>query len=703
MRLRSLLALVVSPLVLTGCGDSGTTPPAEDPIASVTVAPARDTILVGESITLQASARTAGGSGVSGATFTWSSTATAVAQVDAQGRVTAAAPGTAEIRATTSGVSGAATIVVQPRPVTSIALTASVDSLRVGQQVSVSATPFDDQGAEADVAVVWSSDDPSIARIETVSGAPGAFEPLALSTGAMITGVAPGSTVIRAIVGSVEETIDVVVEAEPVAVVEVSLPEMLRPGLGGSAAAVARTEGGAEVAGCQVTWSVGDETVATVDGDGAVAAVGAGTTDVTADADCGSAGQAFGTGSLSVDPSRVVALGTGRWFSCALVEDASQATRDLGSVYCWGANHHGQLGTGGFADRSTPARVSFAGLFGGGPADSDPARRAHEVLALGDEHACALDPDGAAWCWGDNFNGQIGDGTHTDRPTPVEVAGVPPFQALTAGEEFSCGLDFQGSVWCWGEGSDGQLGNGSTANRSTPVEVSGGLEFAMIRAKEDGVCGLTSTGATYCWGDNDSGGVGDATLVNRSIPTPVVPPAGAPAALTFSWLGTGGDMACGVEEGSGDSWCWGRNDVGQLGIGITGGFRNRPVQVAGPSAPFRVLSTSGDDDGLTVCGIQDAGDGVSGPAWCWGSNSRGQLGDGTGTSRNVPTPLATSEHFVYITSASYHSCGVTATWALMCWGGDSRGQLGNGGPISTEREPIFVPFPATAPFAGGGD
>lgn len=703
MRLRILHALVVSPLLLAGCGDSGTTPPTEEPIATVTVAPVRDTIIVEESVNLQASARTDGGDVVSGTAFAWSSTASGVATVDSQGRVTGVSAGTAEIRATASGVSGAATIVVRPRPVASIEIApTSVDSIRVGQQIVVAATPLDDRGAEADVAVVWSSDDPSIASIETVAGAPGAFEPLALVTGAMITGVAPGTTVIRATVGSVEEILDIVVAAEPVASVDVTLPEALRPGLAGTASAVARTAGGNEVTGCVVTWTVANEGVATIDATGAVAAVGAGATDVTADADCGAAGQASGAGSLTVDPSRVVAVSTGRRFGCALVEDAAQTTRDLGAVYCWGANQHGQLGIGGFGDRSTPQRISFAGLLGGSASDADPARRAHEVLALGDEHACALDADGAAWCWGDNFNGQIGDGTNTDRPTPVEVTGVPPFQALTAGEEFTCGLTSQGAVWCWGDGSDGQLGNGSTASRTTPVQVAGGFEFTMIRATEDGVCGLVADGTALCWGENDRGAVGDGTLVNRSVPTAVLPPTGASTALAFSWIGSSSDSICGVEQGTGDTWCWGRNEEGQLGIGTTGGLRNRPVRAMGPASPFRVLSTSGDDDGLTICGIQDGGDGVSGPAFCWGDNGFGQLGDGTATDRNVPTPIATTESFVYIHSAQVHSCGVTSEWAVMCWGEDSRGQLGNGGPLSTEREPIFVAFPATAPFAGGG-
>lgn len=670
-------------------------------MSSVGVSPPLDTILVGDVVSLQATARTASGSTLSGTSFSWTSTVPGVASVNAQGGVVGVSPGTSEIRAATEGVSGAATIVVQPRPVASITVTPTVDTIRVGEQATLSATPFDDQGTEVDQAVIWSSDDPGVASVEGASAASGAFGPLAVTTSGVVTGVAVGSTTLRASVGGVEETASIVVQPDPVASVSVDVPSELRPGLVGMASATPRTAGGAAVAGCQVVWSIADETVADIGADGAVAALSAGTTTATASVDCGAEGQSSGAAELTVAPSRVVAVGTGRWFSCALVEDASQGTADVGAVNCWGANHHGQVGNGGFVDTSTPTRVSFAGAFGGSPVSADPSRRAHELLVLGDEHACALDEAGAAWCWGDNLNGQIGDGSTVDRPTPVRVTVVPPLQALTAGEEFTCGLDLDGEAWCWGEGSDGQLGNGSFGNRSSPVRVSGGFEWAMLRAGEDGVCALTTGGAAYCWGENDRGGLGDGTVVNRSTPTPVGGPTGAAPALEFTWLGTGSDMACGIETGTAAAWCWGRNDEGQLGMGITGGQRNRPVPVTGATHTFRVLSTSGDDDGLTMCGIQDGGDGAGGPAFCWGGNGFGQVGDGSAVDRNAPVPLATDASFVYITSARYHSCGVTTTWALQCWGGDSRGQLGNGAPLSTQVEPGFVAFPPSAPFAGG--
>ncbi len=703
---RAWTAALVAAFALTACGgDSGSTePPADDPVTSVTVSPAADTVLVGDMVSFQATARTRSGATATGTTTTWSSSQTGVATVDAQGRVTGVAPGTSEIRATAAGVSGTADVVVQPRPVASIEVSPAVDTVRVGQQTTFSATPRDDQGTETNDAVTWTSDDPAVATVEAATPAPRLGASLALVTEGVVTGVAPGTATLRATAGTVEQTTTIVVEAEPVSSVEVTPPSGLRVGLTLAATASPLTAVGAAVAGCTISWAVSDAAVAGVDAAGAVSALAAGTTTLTASADCGPAGQAQGTADINVDPSRVVAVGTGRRFVCALIEDASLGVRDRGDVYCWGANNHGQIGDGTFTDRSVPTRVDFAGHFGGSEEGANPSRRAAEMLVVGDEHACALDEDGAAWCWGDNNNGQIGDGTVVDRTRPVAVSTSLRFKALTAGEEFTCGVhldDDQAS--CWGESTDGQLGNGSTLDRLTPVLVLGGHTWSMLRAGEDTICGITTGTETYCWGDNNQGGVGDGTLVAiRALPTLVAPPSAGASRIEFDFIGRAEDQGCGLEAGTGRAWCWGENTFGQLGIGSTGGQRNVPVEVAGPNNVFRALSNGGDDEATTMCGILPSAADFGGPALCWGKNDDGQLGDGTLTLRNVPTALATSEEFLFLTPADSNTCGITSEWRLMCWGEDTRGQLGNGLPLLGNPTPDFVPFPAGAPLSQPG-
>ncbi len=710
--LKPTLAIIVASLA-AGCGgDSSTTPPEPDPVATVVVAPTADTILVGEGTTLQATARTQAGAVVQGVSIAWTSGNDLVATVDAQGRVDGVSPGSVTITARADGRSGTATIVVQPRPVTLVTIAPTLDTLRVGDIVTLVATRFDDRGDESSAAVEWSSDDPTIATAENASAvgpgvapgfAAGSSAALVVSSPGIVTGVSPGTATIRASVGAVSGIATVVVEPQPVAVVDVSPPATtLRVGRTVQLAAVPRTATGAEVTGCAIGWLATDGAVADVSGAGFATALGAGTTTVTATADCGAAGTAQGIADLSVDPSRIVAVGTGRTFSCALVEDARLDALDQGAAYCWGANHNGQVGDGTTFDRSSPTRVPFPGVFGGSPDGSNPSRRASELLVVGDEHACALTPDGAAWCWGDNFFGQLGDGTFVDRFTPVPVQGGHDFVALTAGEEYTCGLDTAGLAWCWGQGSDGQIGDGDLDNETTPVPVSGGHTWTFLRAGEDNVCGITTAGATWCWGDNSEGTVGDGTSgVDRRVPTLVQgPTAGAPP-LDFSWLGVGNEFVCGLESSTGTAWCWGSNNRGQLGIGTTGGIRTRPTPVIGPNNVFRTLFDSGDDDVFTACGIAASAADFGGQAYCWGANNLGQLGDGTIVDRPAPTPLASTESFLLISPAEFHACGLTTEWRLMCWGSDSRGQLGNGPPLTGTPTPTFVPFPAGAPLPAG--
>src|SRR2546427_648592 len=199
-----------------------------------------------------------------------------------------------------------------------------------------------------------------------------------------------------------------------------------------------------------------------------------------------------------------------------------------------------------------------------------PARLGFAAVRAGFAHTCGLTAAGAAYCWGDNTSGQLGDGTTTSQSSPVLVAapaGVS-FAAVSGGVAHTCGVTAAGIAYCWGRNLEGQLGDGTTTtNRLTPVLVQApaAVSFAAVGAGDFHTCGVTATGAAYCWGANGSGQLGDGTnTTNRLAPVLVK----APAGVSFAAVTAGAVHTCGVTA-AGTGYCWGRNAEGQLGGGTT--------------------------------------------------------------------------------------------------------------------------------------
>ena len=161
---------------------------------------------------------------------------------------------------------------------------------------------------------------------------------------------------------------------------------------------------------------------------------------------------------------------------------------------------------------------------GGETSPTQPAARPFAKMSAGGAGTCGVTAGGAAYCWGSNFSGQLGDGTTTDRSSPVLVTGGVSFAAVSAGPggDFTCGVTSGGAVYCWGYNGNGELGDGTTTNRSSPVLVMGGVSFAAVSAGGAHTCGVTAGGAVYCWGLNSSGQLGDGTTTDRSSPVLVV-------------------------------------------------------------------------------------------------------------------------------------------------------------------------------------
>jgi len=334
-----------------------------------------------------------------------------------------------------------------------------------------------------------------------------------------------------------------------------------------------------------------------------------------------------------------------------------------GTGYCWGTNSDGQLGDGTAGDRPTPIRVA--------------GHISLMMVDAGFRHTCALSTVGVAYCWGHNAEGELGDGTTFDRPTPTAVA-VPAgflFTSVSASNTHTCGVGggtagtTAGAVYCWGHNSVGQLGDATTTERLTPVPVAGGVTFATVSTGYLHTCGVGTDGAVYCWGYNFDGQLGDGTTTDRSSPTPVL------GGLAFTAVRAGYLHTCGITIG-GAVYCWGDNRSGQLGDGTTIN-QTSPVAVSG-GLRFATVSAGY----ASSCGVNTWGDG-----YCWGRNAHGELGDGTTTDHSTPTRIKTFTPgglaYAHLNSGGGHTCVVDEAAAAYCWGFNGRGQVGDG--TTTDR------------------
>jgi len=343
------------------------------------------------------------------------------------------------------------------------------------------------------------------------------------------------------------------------------------------------------------------------------------------------------------------------------------------AAYCWGRGESGQLGipvpTTRCGTSLSPCSVVPVAVEGG---------LAFAQLAGGGAHTCGLTSDGSAYCWGSNVNGQLGDNSTTTRSAPMPVTNALRFASIDAGTQHTCALTSDGAAYCWGLNNRGQLGDGTTANRSVPVAVTSGLKFQLIVAGGFSIghtCGLVSSGDTYCWGDNERGqlGIGSGGFRLEDVaPHPV--PALVSGGTKFIALTAGlGRHTCGLTS-TGAAYCWGENTFGGLGNGSTSDTP-APAAVSGGLAFVQVIA--GGFIGHSCART------ASDAAYCWGENELGAVGDGTTVDRLQPSAVTGGLSFSSLDAGFRHTCGRATTGAVYCWGSGGVGQLGTNPPSPT--------------------
>lgn len=313
---------------------------------------------------------------------------------------------------------------------------------------------------------------------------------------------------------------------------------------------------------------------------------------------------------------RFVSISAGGDHTCGLTS--------AGAAYCWGSGSNGKLGDNTEAPKMTPVAVHQMG-------------RQFVAISAGYEHTCALTTAGAAYCWGKGESGRLGNGLGNNRLSPVQVSGLDGkvLVSISAGYAHTCAVASDGEAFCWGAGGWGQLGNNDDLDAFGPVAVQPdvALEFAAISAGMDHTCAITTAGEPYCWGDNSDGQLG-AGAVGGSLKKPRQV---RPHTLRLVAISAGSYHNCGITA-SGDTHCWGDGSAGQLGNGST----TRAAQAV-PVTSVGQEVTAISAGGHFACGATSGGS-----AYCWGANEVGQLGNGSNSATNAPANVSSITNFALL-------------------------------------------------------
>lgn len=407
--------------------------------------------------------------------------------------------------------------------------------------------------------------------------------------------------------------------------------------------------------------------------------------------------------------SGVVGVAGGLTFTCAV-------RNSLGGISCWGSASLGQLGDGTTTDKNYAVTSYTPDFYLGTPPFGQlvySSVHGGAVLASGDNHSCALlevtyvatGPYTAreVRCWGRNDQGQIGDGTTTNRTSMTAVSGgTAGAVAVAAGASHSCLLTYAGVVSCWGLNSSGQLGDGTTTNRTTPVSVSLSLPAIAITAGDAHTCALLSDSTVRCWGRNRwtdysparSGTIGcnDSTTDVFSSPTAVKDGelSGMPTLEGVRAIAAGGRHTCALMA-AGTVRCWGLNNWGQVAGGDESSdsrAADAPVYQTGQPAITAIAITAGIDHSCAVM--------ANGQVVCWGDDTLGQLGNGTHNTnfnavQNTSSTALTNVVAVY--GGSRTTCALQANSNVACWGVNGSYQTGISS-YSNQHQAIQVGAPS---------
>ncbi len=372
-------------------------------------------------------------------------------------------------------------------------------------------------------------------------------------------------------------------------------------------------------------------------------------------------------------------MSLGEHFSCGV--DASSR------VYCWGRSRFGELGISDEADlqRSLP---------------SGPLRIRGNVAELRSSRGstCARLENGRIECWGNNFHGQLGDGTNDNRTTPVEVVGISDAESICMGHHHTCAIRERGTLWCWGENLQGQLGVPGIDESHTPVEVTAVWGVADVACGEASTCILREDGAVYCWGTNQEAELGQGVtaeaLSMSATPRQVHRIGGDVAEIEGYWR-----HYC-VRRTDGRVVCWGRQEPWNPRVVAARAAARvqrdvsleRPGDYGWPRLVEGVENVTAISVGVDYsCAVEETGH-----VYCWGRNDWANIGNGSVADRDVPSPVSGIIDAERVITGTRTGCAIRSIGVAECWGINRSGQVGNG-----STNVALVPSVVLAPIGAG--